>query len=293
MASTTDFVTSNTSLVKASQLTIFGLGLINAMLANRYYSVSINTTLNEKFGILTNEHTPKGTLLTPIYPRLKYLVIGNGGIPVADDATNYRFSQHCAIDGALFNHLPFALKTPSEDFNDVERRRYRLRKEVRIDGELYYAYYARVCDLIDYRNYNFLVNKVDGNDILSIMSFDSDKYLNPTPVTKPSDPKLVTNVNSVINRFKFEFRLTEDEQKELKNVLKLLDLENVVKITELGICHGYDVSTSYGTEAVDMQVTYFVDLDLDVMLDLNSKEKFQRAIEIGGAEPFYNIDPYK
>ena len=91
MASTTDFVTSNTSLVKASQLTIFGLGLINAMLANRYYSVSINTTLNEKFGILTNEHTPKGTLLTPIYPRLKYLVIGNGGIPVADDATNYRF----------------------------------------------------------------------------------------------------------------------------------------------------------------------------------------------------------
>ena len=42
-----------------------------------------------------------------------------------------------------------------------------------------------------------------------------------------------------------------------------------------------------------MQVTYFVDLDLDVMLDLNSKEKFQRAIEIGGAEPFYNIDPYK
>ena len=90
-----------------------------------------------------------------------------------------------------------------------------------------------------------------------------------------------------------EFNLLEDEQKELKNVLKLLDLENVVKITELGICHGYDVSTSYGTEAVDMQVTYFVDLDLDVMLDLNSKEKFQRAIEIGGAEPFYNIDPYK
>lgn len=289
MASTTDFVTSNTSLVKASQLTIFGLGLINAMLANRYYSVSINTTLNEKFGILTNEHTPKGTLLTPIYPRLKYLVIGNGGIPVADDATNYRFSQHCAIDGALFNHLPFALKTPSEDFNDVERRRYRLRKEVRIDGELYYAYYARVIETIDYRGYPYLITHRNGVDVLSVFNTNIERILNPRPVIKPDKPLDSLRVDTVINRFKLEFFMSEKDQEELQNVYRLLKISQYTKLTEIGVCHGYDVIVPYGLEVADMQVSYFLDIDLDVALEFDARAVFKRNLELGGAEPFYVI----
>ena len=289
MASTTDFVTSNTSLVKASQLTIFGLGLINAMLANRYYSVSINTTLNEKFGILTNEHTPKGTLLTPIYPRLKYLVIGNGGIPVADDATNYRFSQHCAIDGALFNHLPFALKTPSEDFNDVERRRYRLRKEVRIDGELYYAYYARVVETIDYRGYPYLITHRDGVDVLSVFNTNIERILNPRPVIKPDKPLDSLRMDTVINRFKLEFFMSEKDQEELQNVYRILKISQFTKLTEIGVCHGYDVIVPYGLEVADMQVSYFLDIDLDVALEFDARAVFKRNLELGGAEPFYVI----
>lgn len=289
MASTTDFVTSNTSLVKASQLTIFGLGLINAMLANRYYSVSINTTLNEKFGILTNEHTPKGTLLTPIYPRLKYLVIGNGGIPVADDATNYRFSQHCAIDGALFNHLPFALKTPSEDFNDVERRRYRLRKEVRIDGELYYAYYARVVETIDYRGYPYLIIHRDGVDVLSVFNTNIERILNPRPVIKPDKPLDSLRVDTVINRFKLEFFMSEKDQEELQNVYKILKISQYTKLTEIGVCHGYDVIVPYGLEVADTQISYFLDIDLDVALEFDARAVFKRNLELGGAEPFYVI----
>nr|DAI38263.1 MAG TPA: hypothetical protein [Caudoviricetes sp.]DAP91586.1 MAG TPA: hypothetical protein [Caudoviricetes sp.] len=280
-------------MIKSSQLTIYGLTLINAMLANRYYKVHKNTTLNEKFSVMPGDHTPTGTIEQPVFPRVKYFVLGVGGNIIIDNVNAYKYSPHSVLDAALFNHIPFIIREVSNDLDMYTRQKYRLRKTINIKGTDYYAYYARVCDLIDYRNYNYLVNKIDKNDVLSIMQFDSDRYLNPTPVHKPSDPKLAIETNSVINRFKMEFNLLEDEQKELKNVLKLLDLENVVKITELGICHGYDVSTSYGTEAVDMQVTYFVDLDLDVMLDLNSKEKFQRAIEIGGAEPFYNIDPYK
>lgn len=282
-------ITSNTSLVKASQLTIFGLGLINAMLANRYYSVSINTTLNEKFGILTNEHTPKGTLLTPIYPRLKYLVIGNGGIPVADDATNYRFSQHCAIDGALFNHLPFALKTPNEDFNDVERRRYRLRKEVRIDGELYYAYYARVVETIDYRGYPYLITHRDGVDVLSVFNTNIERILNPRPVIKPDKPLDSLRVDTVINRFKLEFFMSEKDQEELQNVYRILKISQYTKLTEIGVCHGYDVIVPYGLEVADTQISYFLDIDLDVALEFDARAVFKRNLELGGAEPFYVI----
>nr|DAF06469.1 MAG TPA: hypothetical protein [Caudoviricetes sp.] len=278
-------------MVKSSQLSIYGLALINAMLANRYYKVHKNTTLNEKFNIKPTEHTPQGTIQIPIFPRPKLFVLGVGGTPYIDNVNSYKYSQHSVLDAALFKHIPFVIRPINDDLTDTQREKYRLRKTILVKGDEYYAYYAKVCDLIDYRNYNFLVNKVEGNDILSIMNFDSDRYLNPQPVIKPSDPKVVTEVNSVINRFKFEFRLIEEEQKELKNVLKVLDMEDVAKITELGICHGYDIPTTYGYESLDTQITYFVDIDLDVALDLNSTNRFIRNIELGGSEPFYNILP--
>jgi PHIKZ139 len=278
-------------MVKSSQLSIYGLALINAMLANRYYKVHKNTTLNEKFNIKPTEHTPQGTIQIPIFPRPKLFVLGVGGTPYIDNVNSYKYSQHSVLDAALFKHIPFVIRPINDDLTDTQREKYRLRKTILVKGDEYYAYYAKVCDLIDYRNYNFLVNKVEGNDILSIMNFDSDRYLNPQPVIKPSDPKVVTEVNSVINRFKFEFRLIEEEQKELKNVLKVLDMEDVAKITELGICHGYDIPTTYGYESLDTQITYFVDIDLDVALDLNSTSRFIRNIELGGSEPFYNILP--
>ena len=278
---------ANTSLVKASQLSIYGLAFINAMLANRYYQVGINTTLNEKFGILTSEHTPKGSLLTPIYPRLKYLVIGNGGMPNIDNTDNYKFSQHCAIDGALFNHLPFALKLLSEDFNDVERSRYRLRKEVRIGGELYFAYYAKVVETIDYRGYPYLISNKDGVDILSIFNTNTERVLNPRPVMKPDKPLDSLKVDTVINRFKLEFFMSEKDQKELQNVYKVLELGDKTKLTEIGVCFGYDCIVPYGTEVADMQIAYFLDIDLDVMIDFDASYVFKRNLELGGAEPFY------
>lgn len=276
-------------MVKSSQLSIYGLSLINAMLANRYYKVHKNTTLNEKFSIYPTDHTPMGTIEQPVFPRLRYFVLGVGGTPYIEDVSSYKYSQHSVLDAALFKHIPFIVRPINDDIDVITRQKYRLRKMIEINGNQYYAYYAKVCDLIDYRNYNFLVNKVNGNDILSIMSFDSDKYLNPTPVIKPSDPKVVTSVSSVINRFKLEFNLLEDEQKEIREVLKLFNLQDCKKITELGICHGYDLPTSYGYETLDTQISYFVDIDLDVILDLNSANKFQRNIELGGAEPFYNL----
>lgn len=276
-------------MVKSSQLSIYGLALINAMLANRYYKVHKNTTLNEKFNILPTDHTPQGTIDVPIFPRPKLFVLGVGGTPYIDNVGSYKYSQHSVLDAALFKHIPFIMRKVNDDIDQFTRQKYRLRKTLLVKGEEYYAYYAKVCDLIDYRNYNFLVNKAGDNDILSIMNFDSDRYLNPVPVIKPSDPKTVLDVNSVINRFKFEFRLIENEQKELKNVLNILELQDVTKITELGICHGYDIPTTFGYESLDTQITYFVDIDLDVALDLNSTNRFQRNIELGGSEPFYNI----
>lgn len=278
---------NSNSLVKASQLTIFGLGLINAMLARRHYEPGINTTLNEKFGILDGHKPPKGSETEPVYPRLRYLTIGNGGLVYIPNTDSYKFSHHSAIDGALFNHLPFALKLPHEDFNDVERSRYRLRREVRIQGEVYIAYYAKVIETIDYRGYPYLVTNKDGIDILSIFNTNIERILNPTPLHKPNEPLKSTNVASVINRFKLEFFMSEKDQEELKKVFRLLEINDHTKLTELGVCFGHEYLTHYGSEIIATQIAYHLDIDLDVALDFDSNFVFKRNLELGGAEPFY------
>ena len=273
-------------MVKSSQMSIYGLKLINAFLANRYYSVIPNTTLNEKFNIMTDQHIPKGTVEHPTFPKLRYFVIGTGGLDVINSNADYKMSGHRVLDAALFNHIPFILRPVINDITPEQRLKYRLRKELIIDGQYYYAYYAKVIDLVDYRDYNFIIKKVDGQDILSIMDEDSYTFLNPVPYFKPTDKDAVLNVDTVINRYKMEFNLSVNEQIELQNVLSILQLDTT-KITEIGVCHGYDVIAPYGYETIDTQISYFVDIDLDTQIDFDLTKPFERNIELGGAEPFF------
>lgn len=274
-------------MVKASQLTIYGLSLINAMLANRYYSVLKNTTLNEKFMINPYEHTPKGTVSTPVFPKVRLFTIGIGGREVIENVDEYRFSQHSPVDAALFKHIPFVIRSIDNDVTPEQRLNYRLRRLENINGKTYIVYYAKVCTLVDYRPYSFLVHKVNGNDTLSIFDTNSDIFLNPVPTNKPTDLKLALDAPTILNRFKFEFYLNSFDQAELLNVFKILGLADSTRITEIGICHGYDTHASYGLESVDTQITYHIDTELDIILDFDIREGFKRNIELGGAEPMF------
>lgn len=273
-------------MIRSSQMSIYGLRLINAMLANRYYAVKANTTLNEKFQIMASDHIPKGTIENPTFPKLRYFVLGVGGLDVINTDGNYQMSQHRVLDAALFQHIPFVIKPVGNDLTPEQRMKYRLRKEITVDGTPFYAYYAKVVDLVDYRDYNYLIKKVNGQDVVAIMDEDSYTFLNPVPFFKPTDKDVVLNVDTIVNRFKFEFNLSGDEQLELENVIKVLQLDTS-KITELGVCHGYDVITPYGYESIDTQISYFVDINLDVQIDFTFQKPFERNIELGGAEPFF------
>ena len=118
------------------------------------------------------------------------------------------------------------------------------------------------------------------------MDEDSYTFLNPVPYFKPTDKDAVLNVDTVINRYKMEFNLSVNEQLELQNVLSILQLDTT-KITEIGVCHGYDVIAPYGYETIDTQISYFVDIDLDTQIDFDLTKPFERNIELGGAEPFF------
>ena len=273
-------------MVKASQITVYGLGIINAFLARRPYVVYDNTTLNEKHNVLATRHMAANHK-APEYPSLRYFAIGIGGIPIIERVDQYRYSQHSALDAALFKQIPFAIKPVNDDFLPAQRDKYRLRVKMDIRGEKYWAYYLKVCTGIDYRGYNFIVRKVNGEDILSILDINTDKFLNPEPSYKPLDKENILTAPTVINRFKLEFELSEEDQRELQNVLKLLDLPITTKITEIGVCFGHNVLTSDGYELIDTQIGYHIDVDLDVAVAFDARVPFKENIELGGAEPLW------
>lgn len=274
-------------MIRSSQLSIYGLSLINAMLANKDYNVLKNTTLNEKFKILPQDHIERGSESRPVYPRLNYIVIGMGGNNLINVNQGYKLSPHRVTDAALFQHLPFILRPIGEDIRGTSREKYRLRKELEINGKQYVGYYAKKISSIDYRPYNLLVTNTDGVDELKILDTNTDKFLNPQPYNKPTDKDIVLEQDTVINRFKIEFRLDETDKKELKNVLKVLDIGEDIRLTELGICQGGDTYAGGYLEAIDMQVAFFIDINIPLNIELNSTEKTRLDIELGGAEPFY------
>ena len=273
-------------MVKASQITVYGLGLINAMLSNRPYNVYPNTTLNEKFNVLAKEHVIS-TSKSLVYPRLKYFGIGIGGVPIIEGVDEYKFSQHSALDAALFKQIPFALKKVDNDFLPEERDKYRLRVETRIKGESYYAYYLKVASGIDNRGYSYIIKKVNGIDTLSRLDINTDRFLNPVPVGKPIDRQAMLEAPTVINRFKLELELDDKDNIELQNVLELLDLPRNTKLNELAVCFGHEQLIEGNFELVDIQIGYHVDIDLDVKIDFSPLKTFKRNIELGGAEPLF------
>ena len=273
-------------MVKASQITVYGLGLINAMLSNRPYNVYPNTTLNEKFNVLAKEHVIS-TSKSLVYPRLKYFGIGIGGVPIIEGVDEYKFSQHSALDAALFKQIPFALKKVDNDFLPEERDKYRLRVETRIKGESYYAYYLKVASGIDNRGYSYIIKKVNGIDTLSRLDINTDRFLNPVPVGKPIDRQAMLEAPTVINRFKFELELDDKDIIELQNVLELLDLPRNTKLNVLAVCFGHEQLIEGNFELVDIQIGYHVDIDLDVKIDFSPLKTFKRNIELGGAEPLF------
>lgn len=121
--------------------TVYGAALQTAQLTGKPFQLVANTTLNEKLGILTSP-----TISLNEYPRLKYVVIGNGGHGIKNGGTNMVAPvplQHRTSDAGLFNMLPFALRHVSEDLNAGQRARYCLRSQKEYNGEQYYAYWGR------------------------------------------------------------------------------------------------------------------------------------------------------
>lgn len=269
-------------MIENSQRTIYNLELVKAFSCGRHYTPLKNTTLNEKFNILPDTQIPKG-----FYPRMKYFVIGIGGDETIENLQGFTLSRHCATDAALFHHIPFVLREIDNDLRPAERKEYRLRNEITIDDRTYFAYWGKVTDNIDYAPYLFRVDKRNGSDILSLFKTDTDELLKPTPKRKPKQIKDILTTSTIISKYSISFYLSPFDQDELRNVFKILKLRPETKITELGLCHGYDVIHNGFDEVISTQIAVHVDLNLDTLVEFDARETFKKNIVLGGSEPLF------
>lgn len=271
-----------------SQRTIYAQDLSLAQLIGAEYQIKPNTTLNEKIGVLAQEEKPIG-----VYPVMKYLAIGCGGQGIVEDPKNYPYSYHQPTDAALFKMMPFVVREANQDLNYVERQKYRLRKDIVINGKQYYAYYLKALTMdkdIIYKNDFVQISKT-----INPFSCEDKDVLNPTPISKID--KITSSTSSYVTKLaKVVFELTEQEVEEINKVFDLMGntlfpgyaATTNKTITELGLCTGIDTVTQNGyTESICTQVAFHIGITLDIDVTFNSKSSYYKIFELGGAEPLY------
>ncbi len=257
--------------------TIYNTDLINSQLTGTDYTILQGTTLNEKFGIIEN-------VIGDEKPTLKYFTIGMPYEDMfSDNSVSLQTVKHDPIDGALFKHVPFLVKTLDSDISGSEREGYRLRVEILKDGIVYVLYYMKIINVDVAESMIVTINNNDGILIPEIYETENvDKILEPIPIEHdtlyaPDD------VNMVVAVKKIKLKLTGAELNEIKEAMLFMYPDEEQKIGEIGLCSGVDVDVNGYPESAYTQMNYFIKMDYPIS-EMNVNEVIIKSIDLGGLE---------
>lgn len=218
--------------------TILGSYLQTCMLLDRPFVLMPNSTLNEKFGI-------QAGILPDIdaMPAVRYFAIGNGGHRMsvgAEGRTKTEAVQHHATDAALYNHIPFVLRTMDNDLAPADRAKYGLRRQETHGGMQYIAYYLRRLDLSAVIP-RMEVTSVDAGVSTTVAFVADTSNLNPTPPElNPGDVNLASGDYAAATA-KMSLLLDANDNTELLDVARILyDDEGYAIVSEVAFCSGID-----------------------------------------------------
>lgn len=273
--------------------TIYGSRLQTAQMLNLPYTAVANTTLNEKFGILAGVQPDNNEV-----PACRYFCIGLGGhrnMMGSDNRPYVSPIQHDPSDAALYDHLPFLLREPTDDLSPTERARYALRKQILVSGVPYIAYYLRRLDL-DNVQPTMMHNTVTDGVVSSVPFVPSSANLNPTPPPIPPTGVVTTDGDYLSASALVSLNFTAAEIQELVNVAELLfGNELMAVISEIGLVAGVDKTTTAtaaggGTfnylEAVACQIVSHITAYYSAAFANNG---FDFSLELGATEPLVGI----
>lgn len=144
--------------------TLWGAAIVTALARGNPHDVLPHTTMQEVMadGVLVPNQPSvptRGMQTVPAYNyltdtkdiRVSCICIGHkghttlnvgGGMP-----DTFVPKPHLATDAALYGMIPFVCLPIADDLTGADRARFRLRKTLEIDGDLYVAYFGRVLTL--------------------------------------------------------------------------------------------------------------------------------------------------
>lgn len=275
-------------MVRNSQRTLYNVDLHLHQLLGKQYEPTENTTLNEKFQILPNEKLPAG-----VYPTLKYYAIGVGGTLNIDNVNKYSYSEHLAIDAALFEHIPFIMRNVNEtDLTTEERANYRLRVIKNFNGINYACYYLKVIPSYELKPTFHMIRTVENgvavsSPTLSVLNMTNSQILSPEPTNRDLTFENQNNLGFVTKVAKLTFSLTPLELEEISNCLKIMNLNNS-GLTEIGIVTGHDIETGGVKEAICTQIAMHLGINFNLATEMAKGSTIIKILEIGGGEPIVN-----
>lgn len=285
--------------MKNSQRTIYGTDLALSKSFGLDYNFKNGTTLNNLLDILSNEQYPSG-----VYPTIKYICIGTGGDDKVDGSA-YPFSQHQAKDAGLFRMVPFIARKLTEDLDDKDRIKYRLRKVLSVDGVEYAFYFLRVIDksdLVESKTFMQFNHSDTQEEIMQPIDFSNSKtILRPVPVNKV-DLVYGGSVNYITKMLVLKLWFSKSELEEISEAIKLysvtefgLEPNPSFTLREIGLCHGVDGVNVIGDKSyveaigtqINMHIGFNVELSMYIGENADSDNGIRRSLSLGGMEPLY------
>lgn len=274
--------------------TAAGANLQTSQYLGKPVVIQANSSLNQKFNI-----QPSTSIANTDTVSVKYAAIGIGGINLVtgvNGLTKIEGVQHTPRDTALYSHVPFILRLPTDDLTVAQRVNYRMRRSEIHDGQQYYAYYLKVLDLsatVPSLELRSVTNGITTSTPYSPTLSD----LNPTPPVVNSGGVLQTTGDYIAATAKVPFTLSAWEAQEFLNVCNILfGDDSYAMISEIGICSGVDrvvtgdfngTSSSY-IEAIGVQITTFMVTSIPVKF-INSN--FSLMLDVGSLEPMLQMSP--
>lgn len=265
-------------MTTTSQRTLYGLDLALAQLFGAPYECLPNTTLNEKFNIYPNINVTPGS-----YPTLQYICIGVGGDSGIVDTEQWVYSQHSPIDAALFQHIPFIIRTPEDDLTATEKMKYRFRREEVHNGKTHICYYLKKIPNNLYDQKFFKITTVNGESYLKQHKLNTADLLNPVPRTRMLNIKDLGETEFITKLTRFKLTLSAEELSELEKVYSIFNLRHR-RLSEFGLCTGIDYDTGEYQEATCVQIGFHFGMNLDLTYSINTQASVTKYIELGGAE---------
>lgn len=306
-------MSTTTDVVKVVTRTAIGGQVLSAIFFGRQHDILEHSTIQELVNdsvavpyqptVVTagkQEAEPYDPNVDINYIELGYVCIGIKGHRNITDANRIDRSvpiKHKATDTGLYQIVPFAIKPLDNDLSTEQRKRFRLRKVIEIEGVLYAAYYARRLNTNNTPP-TLILNSIEDGVKVSNPWAPSINNLRPEQPTigYQNDASYITTVSNI------ELVFEEEDIQWYMEACELLFGDRYYAITELAYCTGVDkkVVRQYPSEGLQtpstsiaarnlleveaLQATYLINTDINPSV-LN--RRFTYIVDLGINEPLF------